>query len=463
MRWPVQGLLLLLTLTVPGFAGAQQSPSSAPPTKAPAKRPPAAQAAPSTKSDTDSQEPKSDKPDPEADLQLAVTSAGNDPATLMKNLEDYLVRYPNSPRRMAIYRGIMQAEVQSHNDSLALEYAQKILAIEAEDTQTMYVAATILERMPDDASLNRAIDYDTHLITSVAKADPESRPNNMTLDEWSAGRNKFLMNLYNMRGRIERHLQKNDDAVKDYRQGFGIMPGAEGALALGEIAEEQKHADEAIRQYAAAFFLAGLDPDDTSVNRDSLRLRMGNLWRFTHDSNAGLGDVLLAAYDQNRAMAKASLPDEPAPVVYNQGVTDPLQFALRKIDGGGTTIKPADSRGKIVILNFWTTWCAYCRTTESALASIRAKFASRDDVVSLSANVDEEEATIKPFLKDQKVDGTLVFADGLDQALRVTSIPTIIILDRSGKTVYRAQGYAPDDLVDAASAAITKAAAAPAP
>jgi thiol-disulfide isomerase/thioredoxin len=116
-----------------------------------------------------------------------------------------------------------------------------------------------------------------------------------------------------------------------------------------------------------------------------------------------------------------------------------------------------------VILNFWTTWCAYCRTTESLLAGVRAKFASRDDVVSLSANVDEEESTIKPFLKEQKVDGTLVFADGLDQALRVTSIPTIIILDRAGKTVYRAQGYAPDDLVDAASAAITKAAAAPAP
>jgi thiol-disulfide isomerase/thioredoxin len=356
----------------------------------------------------------------------------------------------------------MQAEVQAHNDQLALDYAQKILAIEADDTQTMYVAAAILERMPDDASINRAIDYDTHLITSVAKADPESRPNNMTLDEWSAGRNKFLMNLYNMRGRMERHLHKNDDAVKDFRQGFSIMPGAEGALDMGEIAEEQKHADEAIRQYAAAFFLAGLDPDDNSANRDSLRLRMGNLWRFTHDSTAGLGDVLLAAYDQNRAMAKASLPDAPAPVVYNQGVTDPLQFALRKIDGGGT-VKPADSRGKIVILNFWTTWCAYCRTTESALAGIRAKFASRDDVVSLSANVDEEESAIKPFLKEQKVDGTLVFADGLDQALRVTSIPTIVILDRTGKTVYRTQGYAPDDLVDAASAAITRAAAAPAP
>ena len=73
------------------------------------------------------------------------------------------------------------------------------------------------------------------------------------------------------------------------------------------------------------------------------------------------------------------------------------------------------------------------------------------------------ESLVAPFLKAQKVDGTLVFSDGLDQAFHVTTIPTIIILDRAGKTVYRTQGYAPDDLVDAASAAITKAAAAPAP
>ena len=78
-------------------------------------------------------------------------------------------------------------------------------------------------------------------------------------------------------------------------------------------------------------------------------------------------------------------------------------------------------------------------------------------------NADEEEALVTPFLQDQKLDGTLVFADGLDQALHVESIPTIIVLDRAGKIAYRTQGFAPDGFVDAAAAAITKASAAPAP
>ena len=101
----------------------------------------------------------------------------------------------------------------------------------------------------------------------------------------------------------------------------------------------------------------GNDPETAAATENAMRLRMGNLWRYTHDSNAGLGDTLLAAFDKNKLEAKADLPDA---LVYNKGVSDPLQFSLRQVDGKGA-VKLADQHGKIVILNFWTTWCAYCR------------------------------------------------------------------------------------------------------
>ena len=278
----------------------------------------------------------------------------------------------------------------------------------------------------------------------------------MSLDDWQAGRNKFTMNLYVLRGRTERDLHKDDDAVKDFTSGFRLLPSAEAALNLGEIAEAGKHSDEAIRQYAMAFFLTGVDPDDNSVDRDTLRLKMGNLWHFTHDSNAGLGDLLLAAFDKDKALAAADKPDAPE---YNKGLTDPLQFSMRRVDGSGA-VKMAETHGKVVLLNFWTTWCTYCRTMESMLADVRKKFAGRDDVMSVAVNADENEGLVAPFLKEQKLDGTLVFSDGVDQALRVVSIPTIIVLDRAGKIAYRSQGFAPDGFVDALSGAITKASAA---
>src|SRR5258708_34985382 len=112
----------------------------------------------------------------------------------------------------------------------------------------------------------------------------------MTLEDWQASRNKFTMNLYVLRGKIERHLHKNDEAVKDLSQGFRLLPNVEAALNLGEIAEENKNADEAVRQYAVAFLLAGQDPEDKSVSPAALRPGMGNLLARAPRSNAGPGD-----------------------------------------------------------------------------------------------------------------------------------------------------------------------------
>jgi thiol-disulfide isomerase/thioredoxin len=271
-----------------------------------------------------------------------------------------------------------------------------------------------------------------------------------------------MADLYDLRGRLQHHLRKNEDAVKDLAASYRLLPNAEAALTLGEIAEEAKNADEAVRQYATAFMLASQEPADAngpSMDLDSLRLRMGNLWRLSHDSNAGLGDIMLSAYDRSRDTAKAEKPDAP---VYNKDVTDPLQFSLRRVDGSGP-VKLSESRGKVMILNFWTTWCAYCNQMETMLADVRAKFSGRDDVIFLAVNADEDESLVAPFLQDQKPGGVLVFADGAGLAFKVESIPTVLVLDKAGKITYRTQGFAPEGFAGLAAAAITKASAASAP
>jgi thiol-disulfide isomerase/thioredoxin len=463
MRWPKAVVPFVLALTVSGTAGAQQAqtPATPPPAKAPAKKPPAAseQSAP-TKGDDSSANQKESPIDPDTELQIIVRQAGNDSSALVNGLEAYLAKYPDSPRKGAIYRALLESEMNLHNQKAALDYAEKAIAIQPEDSQSMYVAVTLLEKQRDEASQLRAIDYDTRLIERVSKADPDSRPQQMTLDDWQAGRNKFLVDLYVLRGRLQYHLHKNDDAVKDLTAGFRMQPNADAALTLGEIAEENKHADEAVKQYATAFAIASQGSSDSNgptLDLDMLRARMGNLWRFTHDSNAGLGDVLLSAYDNSHDLAKAQKIDAPE---YNKNVTDPLQFSLRRVDGS-SPMKLADSHGKVVVLNFWTTWCAYCNQTELLLADVRTKFSGRDDVIFLAINVDEDEGAVAPFLQDQKPGGTLLFADGVNEAFQVKSIPTILVLDKSGKIAYREQGYAPDGFADQAAGAITKASAAP--
>jgi thiol-disulfide isomerase/thioredoxin len=461
MRWRSVFLPCLLSLITPGAAWGQQAKPPAAPSsaKAPAKTPPPSSQSPATPSKNDaSTDSQKSAPDPDIELQLLVRQAGNDSAALVKGLEGYLAKYPDSPRRAPIYRALVESEMNLHNSDAALGYAEKVIALQPEDSQSMYLAATLLEKKRDEASQLRAIDYDTRVMERVSKADPESRPQQMTLEDWQSGRNKFLADLYVLRGRLQHHLRKNEEAVNDLTAGFRVLPNAEAALTLGEIAEETRRPDDAIRQYATAFALAAQEPSDVAgpaADLDGLRARIGNLWRFSHDSNAGLGDIVLSAYDQSRELARTEKPDAP---VYNKDATDPLQFSLRRVDGSGP-MKLADSRGKVVVVNFWTTWCAYCNQLESMLAEVRTKFSGRDDVIFLAINADEEESRVASSLQDQKPGGTLVYADGVDKAFHVTSIPTILVLDKSGKAAYRVQGYAPDGFADLASAAITKAAA----
>jgi thiol-disulfide isomerase/thioredoxin len=464
MRRPKPFFLFVLALVLTGAAWGQQAqPPAAPPAKAPAKKPPASsQPQSQTKSD-DTSAPAKDSPiDPDTELQIIVRQAGNDSASLVNGLEAYLAKYPDSPRRAAIYRALLESEMNLHNQKAALDYAEKVIALQPDDSQSMYVAVTLLERQHDEASQLRAIDYDSRIIERVSKADPDSRPQQMTLEDWQAGRNRFLVELYVLRGRIQHHLHKNDEAVKDLTAGFRLMPNAEAALTLGEIAEENKRGDEAVKQYATAFAIASQGSSDSNgptLDLEMLRARMGNLWRFTHDSNAGLGDIMLSAYDSSHEEAKAEKIDAP---VYNKNVSDPLQFSLRRVDGSGP-VKLGESRGKVVVLNFWTTWCAYCNQMETMLADVRTKFSGRDDVVFLAINADEDESAVAPFLKDQTPGGTLVFADGVTTAFQVKSIPTILVLDKSGKIAYREQGFAPDGFADQAAGAITKASGSSAP
>ena len=81
------------------------------------------------------------------------------------------------------------------------------------------------------------------------------------------------------------------------------MPNAESALTLGEIAEEGKHSDEAIRQYATAFMLASQEAIQISLARRWIAKCSACAWAIsgatlTQFSTTGLGDIVLSAYER---------------------------------------------------------------------------------------------------------------------------------------------------------------------
>jgi hypothetical protein len=64
---------------------------------------------------------------------------------------------------------------------------------------------------------------------------------------------------------------------------------------------------------------------------------------------------------------------------------------------------------------------------------------------------------VPPYVKEVKPQTTVVFADGLDRLFAVNSFPTVVIIDRSGKIIYRGEGFDEDTFQQSLTNAIHQA------
>ncbi|HUQ94828.1 MAG TPA: TlpA disulfide reductase family protein [Bryobacteraceae bacterium] len=123
-----------------------------------------------------------------------------------------------------------------------------------------------------------------------------------------------------------------------------------------------------------------------------------------------------------RAAVKPEKDRKPAP-----------EFSLK--DADGRTVKLSDYRGKVVLLNFWATWCGPCKIEIPWFTDFEQKFKDRGFAV-LGVSMDEDGwDTVKPYIEDRKVNYRVVM--GSDEVADiyggVTSLPTTFLVDRQGK------------------------------
>jgi thiol-disulfide isomerase/thioredoxin len=112
-------------------------------------------------------------------------------------------------------------------------------------------------------------------------------------------------------------------------------------------------------------------------------------------------------------------------------------------------------KGKVVVLDFWATWCGPCRAQHPLYEQVKQRFKDNADVVFLSIATDEDRALVKPFLERQKWSKQVLYDDGLGGFFRVSSIPTTVVLNRQGEMQSRMPGYVPERFVDMLSERIS--------
>jgi thiol-disulfide isomerase/thioredoxin len=118
----------------------------------------------------------------------------------------------------------------------------------------------------------------------------------------------------------------------------------------------------------------------------------------------------------------------------------------------GDKVTLADFRGKVVLVNFWATWCAPCVREMPDLESLHLKFAEEGFAV-LAVSEDRGAApVVEPFLGELGLRHLPVFLDpkgSLARAFEVPGLPTSYLIDRRGRVVARLVGPAAWDSLEA--------------
>ncbi|HXX14741.1 MAG TPA: TlpA disulfide reductase family protein [Candidatus Eremiobacteraceae bacterium] len=127
----------------------------------------------------------------------------------------------------------------------------------------------------------------------------------------------------------------------------------------------------------------------------------------------------------------------------------PIVKKNASVEGGSENaasapISPAETKGKVVLLDFWASWCGPCRMALPKVKQLQAVYGGEDFTV-ISVSEDEDEAAWRAFTTNHQMNWTQRF-DGDSSLMRqyqVNALPTYVLLDRDGKEVQRYEGEDP--------------------
>lgn len=147
-----------------------------------------------------------------------------------------------------------------------------------------------------------------------------------------------------------------------------------------------------------------------------------------------------------------------AAIVLLVAAAAPAQQKLAPVDEAGMQKLLAANKGKVLLVNFWATWCVPCREEMPALVSLERKFASKGFKLALiSADEREQEADARKFLqsKNAAFPAYLKQAKNDDKFINAIdpkwsgALPATFIYDRAGKKVKSFIGEADMTAVEA--------------
>lgn len=151
------------------------------------------------------------------------------------------------------------------------------------------------------------------------------------------------------------------------------------------------------------------------------------------------GTYYAIVHAKGAAHAASSGGSDPAVIRFVKDPEPAPPFQARDISGNA--LSAADWKGKVVLLNFWASWCAPCREELPELISLQTQYKDRLQIIGISED-DDPPAKVLQFAQRQGINYPIVMATSelTDAYGGVPALPTSFVIDTQGRVVQRHTG-----------------------
>jgi thiol-disulfide isomerase/thioredoxin len=313
---------------------------------------------------------------------------------------------PENQRVASQLRNVYQSAATAERDEKTkIAFLEKAAQVPGDDISRFYVLSQLARSLLAAGANGRASEAASNLL-----ADAPKYPN-----DWNYGNAIHWGNI--VLGRVAFRDGKVDEAARRL-----LAAGAtKGSPQLNSFGPDFELARELVNKGQTAPVLEYLElvrkfwkMDRGALDYWASAIRDGGVPTFSRMEASAAGRA-------GKEATLASLVGKPAP-------------ELKLKDLAGKSVSLADYSGKIVLLDFWATWCAPCRTEMPIFEKLHREFAGKD-VAIVTVDADEPEATPQQYMKEQKFTFPVLTAEGTNTVERwsVLAFPTTFAIDAEGR------------------------------
>ena len=343
--------------------------------------------------------------DPVAGQQLMifgkVRAVGDDLPTADRilKLEELLLLKPGPVMQRYIYEELFESAEKAKDVTRLLKYGNRLQQIDPTDVAVPARIALLLADRPDAQNRRKALGYARSAADATAAFHPMPRPLNMDPARFQSSFPEAT----------QRQIHAKQRSLALDALGWALCQTgncAEGETRLAQAVDLDR-SEGTLSHWAVALRTVGRTDDGDRVSREAENIYAESL--------------------------RKRLTSKPAP-----------DFQLERLSGATVTL--SDLKGKVVLLNFWATWCGPCREEMPHLAKLYEKYRDQGlEILAITTDEKSDRAKVAPFVEKYGLTFPVLYDEGIADAYGVNGMPSTVYVDAQGRTRYQTTGFYGDD------------------